>query len=81
MIIFICIFIYIYNQVKSEFNKAVLWCLLFVWAVYTIVGDGGALLYSHDYEHGVKGNILENLPQSSFYSTFIRIAMAAVSYY
>ena len=68
-----------YFQVKSEFNKAVMWCLIFVWTIYTIVGDGGALLYSHDLVHGVKGNILQNLPTASFCSAFIRISMAAVS--
>lgn len=63
---------------KHEFNKAVLWSLLFVWTVYTIVGDGGALLYSHD-PNGIKDNILENLPKASVYATFVRLSMALVS--
>lgn len=62
---------------KHEFPKAVMWSAIFVWLLYAIVGDGVAWLYSFDDE-GIKSNILQNLPTSSYLAIFVRIAMSSV---
>ena len=63
---------------KSEFNKAVIYCLIFVWLLYTLVGDGLAILYSFD-PNGVSSNILQNLPPHSWTALFVRLSMGSVS--
>ncbi len=62
---------------KNEINLAVLYCLLFVWSIYTVVGDGLALLYVHD-ARGIMSNILQNLPIQSTSAIAVRVSMAAV---
>ncbi len=62
---------------KKEINIAVLYCLLFVWSIYTVVGDGLALLYVHD-SRGIMSNILQNLPIQSASAIAVRVSMAAV---
>ena len=63
--------------IKKEFPEAVLLCLIFVWAVYSIMGVGTAVLFIHD-PHGISSNIMENLPDSSPISQLVRLAMAGV---
>lgn len=63
---------------KNEFNKAVMYCLVFVCLLYTLVGDGLALLYSLDPD-GISSNILQNLPPHSWTAMFVRLTMGAVS--
>lgn len=54
--------------------------LLLVWALYVLVGDGAAVLFAGDAEHGgVQGNILQNLPEKSVSATIVRLLMAIVS--
>lgn len=65
-------------RIKEDFGKAVLYSLIFVWVVYTLIGELGAILYIHDVE-GIKDNILRNLPESEFASSIVRISMALVS--
>lgn len=62
---------------KNEFNKAVLLSLIFVWIVYILVGDLGAMLYINDPK-GIRDNILSNLPENSSAATLVRISMASV---
>lgn len=62
---------------KKEIEKAVSWCLLFVLSVYTIVGDGVAILYSR-HPDGISSNILQNLPEKATAATMVRFSMAAV---
>ena len=66
-------------QYKHEFGTAVLWSLVFVWLVYVLLGDIGAVLYVHDVSHGIRENILSNLPVHSTISLLVRWAMACVS--
>jgi amino acid permease len=63
---------------KENFGKAVVWALLFVWAVYVVLGDVGAVLYVHDPQ-GIQENILGNLPLRSTVALMVRCAMACVS--
>ncbi len=63
---------------KDDFGKAVVLSLVFVWIVYTIIGEIGAILYIHDFQ-GIKDNILRNLPESEAASSIVRITMALVS--
>lgn len=63
---------------KNEFGKAVVWSLIFVWFLYVLLGDVGAILYVHD-PVGIKGNILSNLPTDSFTARMVRLAMTGVS--
>eukprot|EP01032_Pedospumella_encystans_P017187 gene17187-19595_t len=65
-------------QHKHEFGTAVLWSLVFVWLVYVLLGDIGAVLYVHDVSHGIRENILSNLPVHSTISLLVRWAMACV---
>jgi len=62
---------------KDEFNKAVCWCIIFVWSIYFVFGDMGALLYLHD-PMGVSENILNNLPPFSIIAILVKIAMSMV---
>lgn len=62
---------------KKEFHLAVRWCLCFVWVLYVLVGDGGALLYIHHPE-GIHDNILANLPSTSIATLLVRLSMASV---
>lgn len=62
---------------KGEFNTAVMFSIVFVWTVYAIVGDLGALLYAHD-PSGIKDNILQNLPTDSIVASVVRFCMAGV---
>jgi amino acid permease len=62
---------------QRDFGKAVVWALIFVWAVYMLFGDVGAFLYVHDVV-GIKDNILSNLPTDSFVALLVRLAMTAV---
>lgn len=66
---------------SGEFGKAVVWSLVFVWLVYVLLGDIGAVLYVHDVEKGIGENILGNLPLHSVISLLVRWAMACVSYF
>ncbi len=66
-------------QHKREFGTAVLWSLVFVWLVYVLLGDIGAVLYVHDVSKGIRENILSNLPVHSTISLLVRWAMACVS--
>lgn len=63
---------------KRQFGQAVVCSLAFVWAVYTLFGDLGALLYAQD-ARGIKDNILSNLPTDSFIALLVRLAMTGVS--
>lgn len=65
-------------NVKEEFHTAVKLSLAFVWLVYAIVGDVGALLFLH-HPDGISDNILYDLPQDSFVAMLVRLSMAAVS--
>jgi amino acid permease len=51
--------------------------LVFVWVVYLGVGDGVAMLYTHD-PSGISDNILANLPQHSLVASLLRVSMACV---
>lgn len=62
---------------KEDFSKAVFYSLIFVWVVYTVIGEIGAILYVHDVE-GIKDNILRNLPEEEYASSIVRISMALV---
>ena len=62
----------------SEFWKASRWALIFVWAMYTVVGDGIAVLFEHD-PRGISSNVLTNLPIESNIAHFVRILMAIVN--
>lgn len=62
---------------KTQFGTAVVWSLAFVWVVYVLFGDLGALLYAHD-PAGVKDNILANLPTDSFVALLVRLTMTGV---
>ena len=63
---------------KHQFGRAVVWSLVFVWFVYVLLGDMGALLYVQS-ESGIRDNILSNLPVDSFVALVVRLAMTAVS--
>ena len=63
---------------KRQFGTAVFWSLLFVWFVYVLLGDVGALLYV-EAAAGIRDNILSNLPTDSFVALLVRLAMTAVS--
>lgn len=62
---------------KEDFQKAVFWSLLFVWAIYVVIGDAGSLLYLHDPD-GISDNILINLPEKSLAAALVRLSMALV---
>lgn len=62
---------------KNEFGTAVFWALVFVWFVYVLFGDLGAMLYIHD-SIGISDNILRNLPINSFAAVVVRLAMTGV---
>ena len=64
-------------QDKSQFNLAVAAALLFVWTVYVVIGDLGALLYVHSAQ-GVAENVLSDLPMSSPLALAVRLCMAMV---
>jgi amino acid permease len=66
-------------QHKTEFSRAVIWAMITVWALYTLFGDLGALLYAHDTARGIGENVLSNLPVHSSLSLLVRWAMACVS--
>eukprot|EP01032_Pedospumella_encystans_P014428 gene14428-16568_t len=66
-------------QNKKEFGKAVTWSLMFVWFVYVLLGDVGAILFVHDIAKGIRDNILSNLPVDSFVAFLVRLAMAGVA--
>eukprot|EP00428_Durinskia_dybowskii_P061330 CAMPEP_0170369330 /NCGR_PEP_ID=MMETSP0117_2-20130122/7925_1 /TAXON_ID=400756 /ORGANISM="Durinskia baltica, Strain CSIRO CS-38" /LENGTH=320 /DNA_ID=CAMNT_0010624041 /DNA_START=816 /DNA_END=1778 /DNA_ORIENTATION=+ len=63
---------------KEEFGIAAIGALTFVWLLYSLFGDLGAILYSFDESGGISENILTNLPVSSFTSLMVRWAMACV---
>lgn len=63
---------------KNEFGKAVVWSLVFVWFMYVLLGDLGAVLYVHA-DVGIKDNILSNLPTDSLAARMVRLAMTGVS--
>lgn len=63
---------------KKEFGKAVAWSLIFVWFVYVLLGDFGAILFVKDVS-GIHDNILSNLPVDSFVALLVRLAMTGVS--
>lgn len=64
----------------AQFPVVVWGSLFFVWLLYALLGEFGALLYVHDSaHHGVKDNVLSNLPQQSGTAVLVRIAIAAVS--
>jgi amino acid permease len=63
---------------KRQFATAVAWSLVFVWFVYVLLGDVGAILYVHSAV-GIKDNILSNLPTDSFVALLVRLAMTGVS--
>lgn len=62
---------------KEDFRLAVTCCLFFVWLVYTVVGDGLAILYVQD-TNGIQSNILQNLPLTSLTAALVKLSMAAV---
>ena len=62
---------------RHEFHKAVAWSLVFIWFVYMVLGEGGAILYIHA-PLGIRGNILSNLPADSPTAVVVRCAMALV---
>jgi len=64
-------------QHRHEFSKAVLWSVIFVWLMYTLLGDVGAILYNHS-TYGIRDNILGNLPTDSAVALLVRIAMCGV---
>lgn len=63
---------------KKEFGFAVTWSLVFVWFMYVLLGDLGAILYVKDAV-GIKDNILSNLPVDSYFAFIVRLAMTGVS--
>jgi amino acid permease len=65
-------------QRRNEFPTAVLWCLVFVWTLYVLLGDGGAILFAAA-PNGIQDNILGNLPVDSKVALVVRLAMAGVS--
>ncbi|RYG66094.1 hypothetical protein EON64_10545, partial [archaeon] len=64
-------------QDKSQFDLAVAAALLFVWTVYVLIGDLGALFYVHS-ERGVQENVLSDLPLASPLALGVRLCMAMV---
>ena len=64
---------------KENFSKAAIWSLTFVWLLYAVLGDLGAILYVHS-EQGIRDNILNNLPSDSYVSLLVKISMASVSH-
>eukprot|EP01034_Spumella_vulgaris_P027142 gene27142-33825_t len=60
---------------RKQFGTAVLWSLIFVWSVYFLLGDLGALLYAQD-PTGIKQNILSNLPEMSTAASVVKLSMA-----
>jgi hypothetical protein len=62
---------------KNKFSTAVAWSLVFVWFMYVLLGDAGAILYVHSAA-GIRDNILSNLPLNSGVSLIVRLAMTTV---
>jgi len=62
---------------RSEFNRAAVLALSFVWLVYSFMGIGVSLLFVHDPK-GIASNILENLPQRSIAADVVRVSFAIV---
>jgi solute carrier family 36 (proton-coupled amino acid transporter) len=63
--------------VREDFGKAVFYSLLFVWFVYAVIGNVGAILFIHD-PTGIKDNILRNLPANQAASSIVNFSMALV---
>ena len=62
---------------RKELKTAVIWALIFVVALYSLVGDGLYALYKFD-ERGVMGNILQNLPVGSPAAFLVRSSIVGV---
>ena len=64
-------------QDRSQIVNALIYCLLFVWAIYAFVGDFVAILYIHA-TGGLQSNILLNLPADSVVSLVVSLLMVGV---
>lgn len=62
---------------RDQFAKALKWCVMFVCSVYALVGIAIAVLYSR-HPDGIKGNILQNLPQHSATAALVRTCLSIV---
>lgn len=62
-----------------DFNKAVLWAMIFTTVIYIIVGNVLSSLFIQDPSMGIADNIMTNLPAESVAATMVRVAMAATA--
>lgn len=66
---------------RKNFMLSVVLSLVFVWSLYILIGNVGAVLYIFDEEHGgIKENILNNLPSNTYISNTVRFCMGFVSF-
>lgn len=62
---------------KSHFGWAVFLSLLAVWIIYSVMGIGVGILFTHA-PGGISSNILENLPQQSIAAEVVRVSFALI---